>query len=201
MTASVDETKREWLTFQIRDRAGGRDEAWMVPDELLVAARRLEGFVDIATESSRSTTCSMHLPTGTLQGWLRRNSDRRFVYAIDCREGRWLGERDRSIQSELSELGSIHRLNDSTYLLASKNDWPISKVGRDSMDWMVRSLGSMDDFVQRLDRATRLDASHGKPKEAALPVEALCEEDARTSRQVFKEPKLIQPLRPRRVKI
>lgn len=203
LAASVDGTKHEWLTFEVRDQNGGRDDSWALRQELRAAARRLEGFVDIVTEANRTTTCALHIPTGTLQGWLRRNSDRRSIYAVDSGEGRWLGERDRAIQAELYKLGSIHRLNDATYLVASKDDAPVSKLLRDLTGGFVRSLGSMNEFVLRLDRATRWDAAHHEATPKLRQDESVSAgvEAEVSNRRVFKEPKLMQALRPRRVNV
>jgi hypothetical protein len=164
ITAKHDEPLGEWFLFSIRDCSNGRDENWELSRELETRVKFLEGFVDVKVEAGRTTTCTLHIPVGTLSGWLRRNLDASHVIAVDCVEGRWRADRESVLQRLSQARASIHRLNDATYLVAFKTEEDAeslrSTISDQLSDARVRLLGSMRAFVSQLDLATRVDAAH-----------------------------------------
>jgi hypothetical protein len=90
-------------------------------------AKNLEGYMDVAIQAGRGTVCSLHLPSGSLQGWLFRQSHSAHGYHISWNAQEMsLGANnnehammDEALQLSLQPFGSIIPLGGTAYLLAT----------------------------------------------------------------------------------
>ena len=163
----------DWIAFTIRDWAGGKPEGWTLDPSTQQLAKQMDGYVDVANHPGRSTVYSLHLPTGSLAGWLCRQSPTASGYFISWDSPGGSNAKsdwaivDEAIQMSVQSLGSLVPSGDNAYLLASSS--PIDKRAleaaiseRITMNILASSatdiapvrveyFGMMGDFMRRLE--------------------------------------------------
>jgi hypothetical protein len=192
-TASIDDSRiefevrsldprHEWLVFSLRDFSGGRSEDWRLSQELVSMSKRLGGFIDVANEAGRKTTFSLHIPSGKIETWLRRNSHATSVYSIRTESFHRSNETDCWLQRLLYLSGSYQLLDGSSYLLARMSElntqaWD-SEILRhltphvQNVQLQVDRLGSMSDLLNRLEAAARKTSTSPCPQVNASTIES-----------------------------
>ncbi len=202
--------RQEWIAFLIRDFAGGRPEDWKLPPGLASMARRLGGFIDVANEAGRKTTFSLHLPTGKIETWLRRNSQLKSVYLVRAESAQLGLATDRWLQRFLYFSGSYQPLDESSYLLARQAEFPADvrdprvlaqrTPNAQDLRLSIERLGSMPELLHRLEN-TASPKGAARPTRESVPLGRL---DSMTRIDVAHEsiqhgPINASRLRPRRV--
>lgn len=160
----------EWITIAVRDWAGGKPDAWPVSASIQQLAKQLEGYIDVANYPGRSTVCSLHIPTGKLQGWLRRQSPSALMYHVS-----WSPERnselpfernsilDASIQRCLIKQCSYVFLNNFAFLSASSfsiDEALFKSLNNKSL--RCEHLGTIQAFVSRIEGFVSSSADRSK---------------------------------------
>ena len=167
----------DWLTIIVRDWAGGRSANWNIEASIQGLAKQLEGYIDVSNHPGQSTVCSLHIPTGKLQGWLRRQPASMLIHHVSCSPASInLIEADAFdacveavIQMTLGGFGSFVPLGERAFLLSTSNaidqktiiDSIAHVVGNTTgfesnaknLDVQCDCLGTMQEFLQRIERS------------------------------------------------
>jgi hypothetical protein len=168
--------RQEWIAFSIRDFAGGRSEDWKLASGLASMARRLGGFIDVANEAGRKTAFSLHLPSGKIETWLRRNRQAKSVYLVQAVSKQLGSQTDRWLQKFLYFSGSYQLLDESGYLLARESEFPADvqdprtlahlAPNADDMRLNIDRLGSMPELLRRLESAADANSAARTARES-----------------------------------
>ncbi len=165
----------DWVVFRIRDWAGGKPDGWTIDSSTQLLAKQIDGYIDIANHPGRSTIYSLHLPTGSLPGWLCRQPQSASGYFVSWNpraNGTILSKSELSrieeaIQMSLLPLGSLVPSGDYAYLFSSSSPLDLANLeaaiaARLSADASaaypgipkcvsVEYIGPMGDFLRRLE--------------------------------------------------
>jgi len=164
----------DWIAFTIRDWAGGKPDGWTIDPSTQQLVKQIDGFVDVANHPGRSTVYSLHLPSGSLSGWLCRQSPSASGYFIswDPRGRDFAMSKsecesvDEAIQMSLQPLGWLVPSGENAYLFSSSS--PIDQkameaviseritlssmaMRRDVAPVSVEYFGPMGEFMRRLE--------------------------------------------------
>ncbi len=165
----------EWITLSVRDWAGGKPDGWAIDSSTQRLVKQLEGYIDVANHPGRGAVCSLHLPSGNLQGWLCRQPHSALGYYVSWNPNSLgisasknaLAKIDEAIQLSLQFCGSIVPVGECAYLLASSSTVDeislkssIAKrlqIGHgsqklvDTLEVRIDYLGLMGEFMRRLE--------------------------------------------------
>ncbi len=119
----------DWIAFTVRDWAGGKPDGWSIDATTQQLAKQIDGHIDIANHPGRNTICSLHLPSGSLSGWLCRQSASASGFFVSWNPEEFGGANskcestrvDEAIQLSLQPLGSLVPSGDNAYLFASSS--------------------------------------------------------------------------------
>ncbi len=165
----------DWLTIIVRDWAGGRSANWSIDASIQGLAKQLEGYIDVANHPGRSTVCSLHIPTGKLQGWLRRQPASMLIhhvsysptsadyFGVDVSDSCF----DDAIQMTLGRIGSFVPFGERAFLLSTSGAFDrgmihesiVHLVGNavgfalsnKNLDVRCDGLGTMQEFLHRIE--------------------------------------------------
>jgi hypothetical protein len=165
----------DWVAFTIRDWAGGKPDGWTIDPMTQQLAKQIDGYIDIANHPGRSTVYSLHLPTGSLPGWLCRQSQSASGYFVSWDQkdpGTNLSKNECSrieeaVQASLLPLGSLVPSGDHAYLFSSSSPLDHASIetaievrlssmesatkSRDAKAVRVEYIGPMGEFMRRLE--------------------------------------------------
>jgi hypothetical protein len=165
----------DWAVFTVRDWAGGKPEGWMLDPSTQQLAKQIDGYIDIANHPGRGTVYSLYLPTGSLAGWLCRQSQSASGYFVSWDQND-LGTNvsksessriDEAVQMSLLPLGSLVPSGDQAYLFSSSSPLDMASIEAAIADrfasipsspksYQARSvrveyIGPMGEFMRRLE--------------------------------------------------
>ncbi len=133
----VADENGDWIAYTVRDWAGGKPDGWSIDASTQQLAKQIDGYIDVANHPGRSTVCSLHLPSGSLSGWLCRQPAFASGYFVSWKPGdvgvatskSETTRVDEAIQLSLQPLGSLIPSGDNAYLFASS-----SPIGQETLE-------------------------------------------------------------------